>query len=758
MASVDSEAELHQARSMDWRTFRVLRGDEQLIAGIETSCPASAEQGHRKTCDACRLCQGAVPGRRVWTPGREPWRPRPDVPSVAIKVHPRWQILYYPRGKKGRRIRGYTPDIPPTDNRPKKKPSEIVLIDYLAGAEVKAARKLMAKAEKSKDPVAVIEAARAEFPDYLQSYFDVAGQVLASRGKKRLPTVERNPRSPGELGRLIRRKRDELEDAKFFRRPAAEVDRLAGELASLEKEAESAVESFGAAVKRGMHETRADLERDAWRFRHGGRMNPHEFNPTKAEALLEKAVRPCMTKEEAHHAASSIERSLAAVKRNKVVPERVRSKIVKLTSQARGSKTPRGRIRALAAANRLLAQLRTYGAGSKRPSRGYKKKKPERADPRLGHLFYGPELGAEALARRAAYESQVEIAANPPVRSNPLLAIVGNPPRIRGQEKAKCGNVHCVTPRDAWVYRNVHQGGQAWFCSPACHDDHVATGELRRGSRWRKSRVHSNPLLAIVGNPRRRELDHHRHAAMDLIHRALEGEDFGALRQAHEHMQAAYRCCNNPPNPEDAGVLDEVLAEIDAAEGVLFAALEGAAGKPAGKRRKAVAGSGKRGSVKGKGRSKVRKNRASKPGKFKAPCKKRYSLEEARKKFKGFDKALKAYREFHDRDPGHVDVYELDDGESVVTVDDVHAALHRTLETNYLVPDGWDSNKNGSYWKHEHIEGAMDGKIDLQSRIEDLPLEVFDVKRNRTIKLPNGRWYITDWWREKGGRGERRRH
>jgi hypothetical protein len=195
-------------------------------------------------------------------------------------------------------------------------------------------------------------------------------------------------------------------------------------------------------------------------------------------------------------------------------------------------------------------------------------------------------------------------------------------------------------------------------------------------------------------------------------------------------------------------VLDAVLAEIAGAEGLMVGALYN--------ERKAVAGSGKRSRVKEKEKKKVRKNFKAKAGKFAVPRKKRYTLEEARKKFKGFDKAIKAYRRFHDREPGHVDVYELDDGESAVTVDDVHAALHRTLETNYLVP--WDSNKEGSFWKHEHLEGAMEGKVDPLKRIEDLPLEVFDVKRNRTIKLPNGRWYLTDWWREKNGRGERRRH
>jgi hypothetical protein len=793
MASVDNEQELEKARAMGWRTFRVLRGDQQLVAGVEVVCPASAEAGHLKTCDACRLCRGAMPGKpRHELPPEEKWRERSAVPGIGIKVHPRWQVLYYARGKKGKRLRGFTPDTPPTKLRPAKKPSEVVLVDYLAGSEVKPLLKALRRAEKSRDLEGALAEIRADYPDYLQSYFDQMPELMRPRGRK----------------------------------PSS---------------------------------------------------NPYDLNPTKAEDLLAKAIRPCMTREEAHHAASSIERSLAAVQRHKTIPERTRAKIVKLADQGRGAKTPNARIRALAAANRSLQQLRTYGAGSKRPSKGYKKKRRERTDPRLGHMLHGPALGEEAMRRRRAFEAEWEIAANPralhelkelelddakyfnkaaPViaelqaqvnslreelaeaeealpeeieksmrrtrydiqrdearrrfyRSNPLLAVVGNPPRRarpEGQERARCGNVRCARPRDEWVYRNVHQGGQAWFCSPACHDDHVATGELRRGSRWRQPRVRNNPLLAIVGNPgshpreqrvdprafmardryredmaaghddaaeywrgqagayftanprgRKSELKRHRNEAMRLIHEAVEHHDFDALHEAHEHVRAAFGCCTNPPNPEDAGVLDDVLAEIEGAEAAMIAELYKGAGKSRGKRRKAVAGSGKGGRVKGKRKGKVQKNfKAKKPAKFKAPRKKRYSLEEARKKFKGFDKALKAYRRFHDREPGHVDVYELDDGESVVTVDDVHAALHRTLETNYLVP--WDSNKKGSYWKHEHLEGAMEGKVNPLDRVEDLPLEVFDVKRNRTIKLPNGRWYVTDWWRERGGRGERRRH
>lgn len=410
-----------------------------------------------------------------------------------------------------------------------------------------------------------------------------------------------------------------------------------------------------------------------------------------------------------------------------------------------------------------------------------------------GYDVHQSELVDRRAQERAEWQRR-QMQRNPyfPVLSNPLLAIVGNPGR-KGHEvhplafEARdryLADLHEPGHEDAAEYWRGQAGAFFTGNPPFRAGDQVTwspealelgigrPGQVMQvlsqvhsvsGSHSRvmtkngRSRMVNNWEIVSIQearNPRGQELEHHCRSAQDRVRRAREDEEFGHLHQAHAHMEAAYHCCSNPPNPEELGVLDAVLAEIDEAEESLFAGLQGAAGSA----RKAVAGFGKTGSVKGK--AKVRAKKVQKNSKAKAdkPRKKRYSLEEARKKFKGFDKAITAYRRFHDREPGHVDVYELEDGESVVTVDDVHAALHRTLETNYVVPDGWDSNKNGAFWKHEHIEGAMGGKIDLQKRIEDLPLEVFDVKRNRTIKLPNGRWYLSDWWREKSSRGEHRKH
>lgn len=58
MASVDSEHEFFHAGLAGWRTFRIRRRDEALVAGAEFVCPASDEAGHRVTCQVCTLCRG----------------------------------------------------------------------------------------------------------------------------------------------------------------------------------------------------------------------------------------------------------------------------------------------------------------------------------------------------------------------------------------------------------------------------------------------------------------------------------------------------------------------------------------------------------------------------------------------------------------------------------------------------------------------------------------------------------------------------
>jgi len=58
MASCDSEDDARIAQRSGWRTFRAGPGP----VGRERVCPASAEAGHKITCEACLYC-GGIDGR-----------------------------------------------------------------------------------------------------------------------------------------------------------------------------------------------------------------------------------------------------------------------------------------------------------------------------------------------------------------------------------------------------------------------------------------------------------------------------------------------------------------------------------------------------------------------------------------------------------------------------------------------------------------------------------------------------------------------
>jgi hypothetical protein len=64
MASVDSAAELADARAAGWRTFRVRAAAEPMGPG-EIACPASPEGGNRAQCADCLLCRGATDRRGI---------------------------------------------------------------------------------------------------------------------------------------------------------------------------------------------------------------------------------------------------------------------------------------------------------------------------------------------------------------------------------------------------------------------------------------------------------------------------------------------------------------------------------------------------------------------------------------------------------------------------------------------------------------------------------------------------------------------
>lgn len=64
MASVDSEAQAHEARAAGWRTFRVRAAVAPKLAH-EVICPASDEAGKRTTCADCRACGGTAAKARA---------------------------------------------------------------------------------------------------------------------------------------------------------------------------------------------------------------------------------------------------------------------------------------------------------------------------------------------------------------------------------------------------------------------------------------------------------------------------------------------------------------------------------------------------------------------------------------------------------------------------------------------------------------------------------------------------------------------
>lgn len=59
MQSADSHADAIAHWKAGRRTFRVIKGLDQLDKGKEALCPASKEAGRRVQCTACKLCKGS---------------------------------------------------------------------------------------------------------------------------------------------------------------------------------------------------------------------------------------------------------------------------------------------------------------------------------------------------------------------------------------------------------------------------------------------------------------------------------------------------------------------------------------------------------------------------------------------------------------------------------------------------------------------------------------------------------------------------
>lgn len=61
MASADSDADVADASALGYRVFHVVSSDRPRQPGV-MHCPASAERGHRRTCETCGACSGRQPG------------------------------------------------------------------------------------------------------------------------------------------------------------------------------------------------------------------------------------------------------------------------------------------------------------------------------------------------------------------------------------------------------------------------------------------------------------------------------------------------------------------------------------------------------------------------------------------------------------------------------------------------------------------------------------------------------------------------
>jgi hypothetical protein len=72
MASADSIEDRDLARSMGWRTFRVIAINATPKLDREIYCPASTEGGNKRQCITCSACDGAL---------------KPESVSIAIVAH-----------------------------------------------------------------------------------------------------------------------------------------------------------------------------------------------------------------------------------------------------------------------------------------------------------------------------------------------------------------------------------------------------------------------------------------------------------------------------------------------------------------------------------------------------------------------------------------------------------------------------------------------------------------------------------------------
>jgi ATP-dependent Clp protease adapter protein ClpS len=126
-------------------------------------------------------------------------------------------------------------------------------------------------------------------------------------------------------------------------------------------------------------------------------LNPRK---TQAQKLLKKAIRPCMTRREAHSAAKSIERSLRNIERGSVISASRKKGILTLLWSARSATKPVNRIKYLQQADHLMQQLKARGPVARSMPAP---RDPDAKDPRLGHLFHGTDWRPNPRRRRKVH-------------------------------------------------------------------------------------------------------------------------------------------------------------------------------------------------------------------------------------------------------------------------------------------------------------------------------------------------------------------
>lgn len=811
MASVDSDLERREARSTGWRTFRILKGEEQLVAGYEMECRAGGiqEEDEEVHCDACCLCQGTILGPR----GKR--KLHPGAKGIAITVHPRWQLLfdvkkleirghrwgtpeqYRDRAKKARKARAkakaagkkFVPSDPP------KRKNEVVIADKVPGAVVKKLKAFAKKALRADDVHEYVETHRDGFPGYTQPYIDDWSRIMEEAKKKRR---KKNPSSP----RAARGRCEQCGSLRTVHRTplGTYCDVCYQEVVGYaEPSTYRKLKTRGDPLMtrkprhRGFAPGYSETSYEGTRRR---RNLPVRSNPLLAivgNPATERSYRgfryflsregggvyavvpelrfktilhrgPDATLEAEFEVHDRIDEEVGGVLElasGENPPKKLGEVIREVVRDHDGQKA--GRVADFLRFRHGMNYDQTYGlfrelTGISKPDfeslmyeadLGYSNP-PTDLEKRVEQMLrYWRIRGAYAWVSRPGDYGEVgysELAMHARIAGRPVVqyALFSTDDRLPFVTYAlvmtKDGVVtegfpHEVLPPE--VIRSLPGD----YSSPRIPPTHS-----HRGGHWPISRGNPPPPRSVhplAYKMRARYLgdvgaghgaaDYWRGQAAALFtdnpgenrcvpELAFEMRDRyrGDMEEGHDAAdywrgQAAALFTDGPGCGLRGWIDDELPVPREVAGGVVSGSVE--SGRKERRRP-------------GKKAKKVKKKTNPQDRKKKRPKAKKVGLEEARK-YRGFEEAIEAYERFHGTKPSEMTIYFIEDGQDAERIDNVHTALHRTLETPYVVP--WKSNKKGSLWLHEHPKG------------EGAPLEVLDPFTGTTKKIA-GDYVVDDWW------------